>query len=929
MWLCCYDWGQIALTFKGWMFLLSLLILPQTPFSKTLNSMCGSKPGVQHHSPASSSDIVIAEFVSMVFLKVPLHNFMQKPSESQTAWLLPKNYQHVLVFLFAIHEINVNENLLPNTTLGSQIYENAFNPLKACGNLLTLLFMGQNCLPNYNSVKDQKLMAAVGDLNFQNSIQMANIINAYKIPQLSYSSFDPALSYKTQFPSLIWMTPNENLQYGGIIQLLKYFGWNWIGLFIPDDVTGERFFRILRPKLIQNDICISLIQFIPIVINYVSNTFQQKQLNKIAATLWFSKSNVILVYGDMQSMDGLRIILESYEINSKVPIERVWIISALWDVTSVFEAHKFTGLSFNGSLSFALHTNEVPGFQEFLESLNPNRSKMYFIHQFWCTAFICSLPMYNINVPGKGICTGEEDLGSLPGTVFEMQMSGQSYAICNAVHAVAHALNAMDSSRARQKTAENGEKWNLLKVQPWQLHVFLKNISFNNSAGEEIVLDDGGNLGGRYDIISLVTFPNRSFHKVRVGRTEPQSSQRERLSINESAIIWNPRFKELPPSSTCVESCHPGYRKLTKQGEPICCYDCIQCSEGRISIKTDAKECEKCPEDHYPNEKQDHCIPKSVTFLSYGVVLGAVLATFLATCTVSFSGITIVVMGTFIHYQNTPIVKANNWGITCTLLFSLLLCFLCSFLFLGCPGTATCLLRQTVFGVVFSIAVSCVLAKTITVILAFMATKPGNRMRKWVGKRLAIFVIVLCSLIQMTICAVWLIISPPFPELDMHSQFGEILVQCNEGSEIMFYIVLGFMWLLAIISFVVAFFARKLPDTFNEAKLITFSMLVFCSVWVSFVPTYLSTKGKFMVAVEVFSILASGGGLLACIFLPKCYIIVLRPELNTREHCPKQFSKEEQEIHVNYNLAAPLLEAPIQTRAVSSRSSHLFITFLC
>nr|XP_028560572.1 vomeronasal type-2 receptor 26-like [Podarcis muralis] len=818
-----------------------------------------------------------------------------------------KFYQHILALMFAVAEINENPKVLPNVTLGFHIYDSYTDSRMTYHNTQNLLSNSHNFVPNYKCGIQENVIGVIGGLSSDTSSAMADILGLYRIPQgdfilerwlpdpnkvflISYGSFQEVHD-QIKFPCFYRMLPNEALQYQGTVELLLYFGWKWVGLMAIDDEGGGHFLQTIEPMLLQNKICSAFIRRIrENLYNFLYERKFGADTRSLLPAFALSKANAVIIYGETSSILWLpfsieltRIIQEIHpEYQETVSTAKVWITTAQIDFT-LSSIQKIAGIDLqelHGAISFAIHYSDPEGFQEFLGNVRPSwTNKDGFIKDFWEQAFSCKFPNAMEPTDITNPCTGEEMLDSLPAPYFAMSMTGHSYAIYNAVYALAHALHFRYSSRGNYRITDARGwpcPWN---GEPWKLHSFLQRMSFNNSAGDEIAFNKHGELVGGFAIRNLVTFPNESYIRVKVGELDPQAPPGKQLTIDEDRIKWHWNLSQVPPPSVCNDHCQPGYRKFKKEGEKFCCYDCVPCPDGMFSNEIDMETCVTCPNHQHPNKDRDQCIPKIPNFLALDDTLGIVLISFALLLSLT----TILVLVIFIKCWDTAIVKANNRGLTNVLLISLLLCFLCSLLFIRRPNEVTCLIRQTAFGIVFSVALSSILAKTISVVLAFMATKPGSRMRKWIGKRLAYSVVISSSSTQVGICILWLGTFPPFPDVDTPSGTEEIVLLCNEGSSIMFSCVLGYMGFLAIVSFTVAFLARKLPDSFNEAKFITFSMLVFCSVWLSFVPSYLSTRGKYMVAVEIFSILASSAGLLGCIFFPKCYIIVLRPELNNKE----------------------------------------------
>ncbi|XP_042329787.1 vomeronasal type-2 receptor 26-like [Sceloporus undulatus] len=739
-------------------------------------------------------------------------------------------------------------------------------------------------IPNYKCDSQTILPAVIGGPNSNICPHMAAILGIYKISQLTYSSA-PEKNDKNDAVFLHWMFPSGNKQYLGLLELLLHFRWTWIGVIYENIESGLAFITEMLPLFSRNGICFDFIEKLPLKAFF--NDF-----NEIIAAwtatfelVFKSTASAIIFHGEVQDMMYLRTVICFFQFEDK-PVEKkgkVWIMTGETDFTSVPLQRTWNINFLHGALSFAIHSKEVLGFRQFLQTRNHTSEKGDgFVRIFWESVFNCMFPSSATDEMDGNICTGDEKFETLPSSVFEMSMTSHSYSIYNAVYALVHAFHAIHSSQSKKKRMMIGERG--LTQQQWQIPHYLRRLSFNNSAGEEVSFNQNGEVVGGYDIVNWVTFPNLSFLRVIVGSIDSQTSTNKLLTIYEDAIEWPNVFNQTRPLSLCNANCPSGYRRVKKEGKPHCCYDCSPCPGREISNQTDMNSCFQCQKGYYPNKNQDMCIPKVISFLSYDEPLGIGVTT----AAVSLSFTAALVLATFMKYHNTPIVKVNNRDLSYTLLIFLLLSFLCTLLFIGQPHKVTCLLRQTAFGIVFSVVFSCLLAKTVTVVIAFMANKPGSKMKKWLGKRLAISIVIVCTLIQATNCTLWLTTSPPFPDSDTYPLTENNVLECNEGSDMMFYCVLGFMGFQAIISFTLAFLARKLPDSFNEAKLITFSMLLFFSVWLTFVPTYLCTKGKYMVAVEIFSILVSSAGLLGFIFFPKCYIILLRPDLNKRQQLIKR-----------------------------------------
>ncbi|XP_036441115.1 extracellular calcium-sensing receptor-like [Colossoma macropomum] len=804
-------------------------------------------------------DVVIGGVFSVhIYTRSGLNNYTRQPLQPQCSGSMNfRELRYARTMEFTIHEINNRTDLLPGITLGYQIYDSC----TAVPMAVKVAFQFANGMePFFNDTDSCSKSAAaavpalVGDSVSTSSTSMTGMLGLFGIPQVSHYATCACLSDKRQYPAFFRTVPTDHHQAAVLAKIVKHFGWTWIGAVRSDSDYGNYGMALFLKAAQEEGICVEYSESF-------YRTDPRSKLERVANVIRRSTARVIVAFvhsGDM------KFLLE--ELTRQPPPPLQWIGSDAWITHPEF-------LRFNmcaGAIGFAIPLSVIPGLREFLLDLSPEQAlKSPLLTEFWESSFSCSLKGSS---EGTRECDGSEDIRALQNSYTDTSQLRATNMVYKATYAIAHAIHGvMCNDTQCDKSA---------KFAPWQILHQLKRVNFTTKNGFQVSFDSNGDPVAVYELINWQVKKDGGIAFVTVGQYDSSRPRGQEFSMSRAIIWMEGTDRGTVPRSVCSESCPPGTRKAVQKGKPVCCYDCIPCAEAEISNKTDSLNCVRCPSEFWPNTQRNSCLPKPVEFLSWGDTLSIILTAF----SIAGAFMALCVTAVFYKHRSTPIVRANNSELSFLLLFSLILCFLCSLTFIGQPSEWSCMLRHTAFGITFVLCISCVLGKTIVVLMAFRATLPGSDVMKWFGPPQQRLSVLAFTLIQVLICVLWLKISPPFPSKNLNYYKERIILECELGSAIGFWAVLGYIGFLALLCFILAFLARKLPDNFNEAKFITFSMLIFCAVWVSFIPAYVSSPGKFTVAVEIFAILASSFGLVICVFAPKCFIIMFRPEQNTKKH---------------------------------------------
>ena len=788
--------------------------------------------------------------------------------------------------VFAIKEINNNRNILPNIKLGFDIQDTCLINKLALRSALEFVNYNDYASSNANFkninapstcpgvIRTRQIVpvsAVIGTRTSRSSTLVSNILQVQDMPLVSYAATSDQLS-STNFPNFLRTVPPDRFQSKAMVDIARYFNWTYVAAIAADDAYGRKGTEYFRNHAKSRGICLAMERYFPVKGATTDRIEVIKDIIKELKS--HPKVGVVVLYCDWR---GTRDVVIQAEKQGVTGI--TWIASEAW-TTDRFVSHlpkDFPRRLVKGVIGVSLRNVLVEKFKRYMLSLNSTYQptgwwRKFWKHKMWEDKLNCTVG----STPGMKKCPFPLKITE---SIYEYLHSEKDAAVIDATYAIAKAIDNIFKCKGPNGSIFGG---NCPQTKPFldpkDVLLYLRNV---NASGpiSPITFDKNGDYPGFYTLVNLQQTDNGEGWAFKEIGTWNERRQK-RLVFNEKAIVWNDEITSPVPKSVCSETCSPGYRQTKTIG---CCWECLLCGERSISIIYGARNCTPCGKNQIANAERTHCTDVPITMVQWSDPIAAVVIFLMILGIIA----TLFVVGVFVKFDSTPLVKAANRELSYLLLFCIALYYTAPVIYIYKPNSISCPFYQAWY---FLFSITCVAilgAKTHRIVNLFNTAKPNSELRKGFLLRYRhLWGVLAVSGTVLIIILIWVLIDPPRPHLNK-SFVTEYVLECkptsNVGGEFCHWLLVTMLTVLAILCGVYAFKARKLPHNFNEAKFIAFAIYVILIAWFIYYPVFINIRGKYMVIISCFSTLISATGLLSCIFAPKVFIILLYPNKNTQE----------------------------------------------
>ena len=466
--------------------------------------------------------------------------------------------------------------------------------------------------------------------------------------------------------------------------------------------------------------------------------------------------------------------------------------------------------------------------------------------------------------------------------------------VLDAVSAVANAIRDLQncSSPERNNSELACTKYHA-KIDPEELGTFLRRVDFKGLTGRISFDEFGDPVTSSYDIVHFQGSDESSSsqHSPVIKRVigSWEKDRKQNLQLNVTMIKWNAKSGHtVPPRSFCHDDCPPGtFLSLTTP----CCWECIKCPAGTVSNHVNDVNCTECPMGQMPDQRRSKCLDlPEVEFLWSSMT--SILVILFATIGLVLAGI----CSFFLYkHRKTPLVKAANRELSSILMVTIALSFCVSIVSLAQPTDVTCSLVHCWRSTVLVTFISILILKTMKILSAFRINVIAESFKKFIlSAKSQTFLVLALNFIPVMFLSFWIALDAPHQERIIQPVEGTVLLSCSlhqssTGMSLQIAISVYTSFLAVVCTFY-AFKARTLPENFNEARYIGFSMYILLLSSVAYYPIDIGLKGSYATNLTCAMTLLSSYGLLACMFGPKIYVIMRQPDKNTHEAVSSQVS---------------------------------------